>query len=214
MRRRIEIDWARDLVFDSNIIYEPTSGHRYTGYSLGAAGFAFYEEGWDNPYQHPPFGIVSDRFTITNNIFAGTNRGVDIWGSKVGGFSNAVIANNVFITNSNPIVIPNSAKHYNVQIRNNVFYSGTVSSKGGLTWSNNCWRPGVGGRQAGPGDLMVDPGLVNPAAGRVAGSIDANQYRLQAGSPCRGAGIALPQVTRDFWGTTRSNPPDIGAHEY
>ncbi|HEX2977482.1 MAG TPA: hypothetical protein VHO68_16230, partial [Bacteroidales bacterium] len=40
-----------------------------------------------------------------------------------------------------------------------------------------------------------------------------NNFHLQAQTPCRSSGVFLPDVTYDFTGRTRSNPPSIGAFE-
>lgn len=40
------------------------------------------------------------------------------------------------------------------------------------------------------------------------------QLRLTTGSPAIGAGIAVPEVSHDFFGNARSHLPDIGHHEF
>jgi len=53
--------------------------------------------------------------------------------------------------------------------------------------------------------LSTDPKFVN-ANGR--------DFHLQSGSPAINAGVAVSVVTTDYDGTTRANPPEIGAYEY
>ena len=55
---------------------------------------------------------------------------------------------------------------------------------------------------------------INPAiAHSIASDPRLNaDYTLQADSPCKGAGVNVG-VTTDYAGTTRANPPSIGAYE-
>jgi len=107
---------------------------------------------------------------------------------------------------------------------NNIFYSnGTLryNIKDGSTnyWSNNCfygthqmptglfgsWQTGT------PSDsykITSNPLFVNPASGM-------DGFKLQAGSPCIGAGkVITGNGGYDFWGNVLYNGnPDIGAEE-
>lgn len=55
-----------------------------------------------------------------------------------------------------------------------------------------------------PHDLAVNPLFVNAAA---------FNYVLAGNSPCLGAGVFIPGIVIDLAGTTRPNPPSVGAYE-
>jgi hypothetical protein len=63
------------------------------------------------------------------------------------------------------------------------------------------------------GRLVGDPKLINPML-PVKGSIpDTNNYRITPGSPAINAGVALGQVSVDFFQQARTGALDIGADE-
>ena len=62
----------------------------------------------------------------------------------------------------------------------------------------------IQGGYPGTGNLSADPLFVGAPA----------DLHLQAGSPCRGAGIAVRSLTLDKDGATRASPPSIGAYEF
>ena len=47
--------------------------------------------------------------------------------------------------------------------------------------------------------ISVDPMFVNYGDSTAAGA----DFHLQPGSPLKGAGVTLPQVTNDYYGTSR-----------
>jgi hypothetical protein len=85
----------------------------------------------------------------------------------------------------------------------------------GTVFSHNAF---CGRHENAPEDahaITSDPMLKRPGSGRDGfGSVDG--YKLQAGSPCIGAGMALRRNgERDFWGgiLPKGSPIDIGAHQ-
>lgn len=48
----------------------------------------------------------------------------------------------------------------------------------------------------------------------IAGVVGGGDYHLLAGSPARGAGVALAEVPTDLDGRTRADPPAVGAYEF
>lgn len=85
----------------------------------------------------------------------------------------------------------------------------------GLSWQgggaltanyNDYFANGVNysGTSAGPNDLAVNPAFVDAAA---------FNYALSPSSTCIGAGVFILGVTTDLAGTTRPNPPSIGAYQ-
>lgn len=86
-----------------------------------------------------------------------------------------------------------------VVLRNNIFKDTEEiqDASAALTYSNNCWR-NTTHTLAGAGDISGDPLFTNEGA---------DDFTLQAGSPCRDAGadVGLPYQGTD---------PDMGAFEY
>lgn len=102
---------------------------------------------------------------------------------------------------------------------NNLFFvEGTVNcdfgSIGNVAFDHNAFHGDFRGCPADPHAVLTDPPLVEPGSG-AEGFDSLAGYRLRPGSPCRGAGIPIPNNGgRDFFG--QELPPDeapsIGAH--
>lgn len=130
----------------------------------------------------------------------------------------------------NGIRLGSTAQVTNIILKNNLFDGGLsaanvqVLNGSTLTSDNNCfdenaaWDFDIGGvntswanwQVAGydANGLFEDALMVNPGA---------DDFHLQAGSPCRGAGAIDTGVTHDYDGVARPDPPtqpDIGAYEY
>jgi len=94
------------------------------------------------------------------------------------------------------------------------FYFGTadVFANAGSAIDHNIWYNMDSGcpDNVVPEDkesICVDPKLTNET------SINAIVPTLTAGSPAIGAGVPLSNVTADFNGTARPNPPAVGAYQ-
>jgi hypothetical protein len=125
---------------------------------------------------------------------------------------NAHFYNNVFYTeNAVPMTISDQP---HVVFRNNIFYSKKAAYRYPRrpVFQNNVFFGPHHVRDTKA--LRVDPKLVHPGPPKD-GYEHADNYRIQADSPCRDAGVPIQDNGgRDFWG----NPlyrglPDIGAHE-
>ncbi len=66
---------------------------------------------------------------------------------------------------------------------------------------------------SGAGDRCVDPKVVSLPAWTGEASLDGVDLHLQAGSPARGSGVAVPGVLTDFDEAARSGAVDIGAFQ-
>lgn len=87
-------------------------------------------------------------------------------------------------------------------------------------------RNGTGGYESGtdwcPSILNIgescdteDPMFIHEPASPISAESDLDNFNFKpaAGSPATGAGVAIPEIDRDFNGNRRSNPPTIGAIE-
>ena len=83
-------------------------------------------------------------------------------------------------------------------VRNNNLYHGirTISCPTGYT-----------------NEICADPLFVNEPTWNGEASLDNFNFNLTSGSPAKGAGALIQNLTTDQYGTTRSNPPSIGAVE-
>jgi len=97
----------------------------------------------------------------------------------------------------------------NIIAQNNILQGFNIGlnwqTGGTITANHNCFYANTtnyNNTSAGAGDIMADPLLNAPAS---------YDFTLQSGSPCKGAAVALPDITVDYAGTPR--PPSIGAYE-
>lgn len=126
--------------------------------------------------------------TIVGNGFGDSfDRGGS--GISIGPINHEKIQNNIVVSNNggiNSLEDSNSDNHHNLVWGNVVNY--------------------VGDAAVGEGDLLFDPGFVDP---------NAKDYRLKADSPAVDAG-ATTSVTVDYAGNPRPHgaAPDIGAYEF
>ena len=182
-----------------------------------------------------PMPPVSTGQVIINNIVSGCSSNLIIGTQQPGGgLNNGLVANNVFINGRadvanavDNVVIGLGASVANSRFINNIIVQtlpGDLTLIQGspdlstLTVSNNLyssapsgWFPGESGRVVG------DPLFVNglpplPDGGLVP---DPADFRLSYDSPALDAGLALAEVTGDFFGESRigSGPIDIGLDE-
>ncbi len=108
----------------------------------------------------------------------------------------------------------------NTLFANNIFYAdGTVrwdlGQSRGTRFQRNAFYGHHENRPDDPEAITADPRLTQPGRG-AEGRSSLGGYRLRTGSPCRAAGLALPDHgTRDFWGNPLPphGPVDLGAHQ-
>lgn len=167
--------------------------------------------------------INSDGLTIQNNIITRYTHGILYDGQgKSSGMHNCYIAHNTFYRGYREAIriveskIPSTGN----EVVNNIFDHNKaykpidgvdVGSQPGFKFHHNGWsHPPV--FASGPNDVIGDSRLlllnrhydfVDPAA----------QFKLKENSPMRDAGKYIPAIKTDFWGTPRTAPFCIGAHE-
>jgi hypothetical protein len=128
--------------------------------------------------------------------------------------------NNLFITGSTPIHGPHSRSRY---VRNFYWCLGERGFDADGCHSIEEWSAATGQEKAGEKivGLYADPKLIMPDPEAEVLTKPMSPYTLQvcmlqAGSPCIGAGIPIPDSGgHDFWGNgvPKGKPPAIGAHE-
>jgi hypothetical protein len=108
----------------------------------------------------------------------------------------------------------------NTLFANNIFYAdGTMrwdlGGSRGTRFEHNAFYGHHENQPDDAGAITADPRLTQPGSGRD-GRNTLGGYRLRGGSPCRGAGLALPdRGRRDFWGDPlpAKGPVDVGAYQ-
>ena len=163
---------------------------------------------------------------IVNNIIA--------YASKIGirnkadgrpGMDNVTIANNTLVGNTTGISSSEPANSTDLIIENNIIYLCSTLIDGAAlkaTFDYNCWGSDVAAKYRGANDVIGNPGLVNATNRPDVNNIHPEYYAVDTGGAVlgQGANLAAEFATapaadvQDYWGSARSAPWDIGAHEY
>jgi len=181
---------------------------RIYGIVMGDENFALYGNSHNN--------------SIINNLVYGCYLNIRYWsGAGNTALIDCLIAGNTSV-NGDPgdgqinISLPGGiGVHSGNIIRDNICRQDgvndvmTLGTAVGITVGYQCFSKAAPVICQGPGDVTADPLLAETDTFR-----NPLWYKLQAGSPARGAGIALAALTNDYWQSARSSPPDIGAHEF
>jgi len=136
--------------------------------------------------------------TFFGNVVLNSARGLSMGaGDSPGGITNdySLVQNNIIINGSQPAIIETGTTGTHNVYKNNLVFGGNTYIQ-----LNNGLRA--------TGTIVADPLFVNNT-GTAAGN-----YRLQSGSPARGAGLSLAGIPNDFAGVIRpqSGATDIGAY--
>jgi parallel beta-helix repeat protein len=202
------IERSRYVTVDANIVWNTNmpAFYRFDDVSHGIIMANEYDSNFPNH--------ILGNVRYTNNIIINTRYAlgyVDI--EAGGGAKNTLFANNTVYKASKQTLRLEDDDLTGSVVENNIFYQVNgwplahhVAT--GVTFRTNAWYGGTPPANVQhAGDVLLDPKLVNP------GGYAATDYKLQTGSPCIGAGTAN-SVTTDYWGTARTSPWSIGAHEY
>jgi len=171
---------------------------------------------------HVTGGGVQDTYIYNNVIYVGASLDIPIilYGDWEGWPDNTHYYNNIFYADG-------TARYAYATSRNpdgTYNYNSGLGSSTNNVFSNNVFYGNHVDRPTDPNEITDDPNLVNPGSGgNGRGTLDG--YKLQAGSPCIGAGTDTgidyndPNYANgglDFWGNQLPdiNAPDIGAHQF
>lgn len=121
---------------------------------------------------------------------------------------NYQVYNNVFYKPGGIVFDADPGLHgVSLNVYNNILI-GSKAEWGNYTYGNNCYGGGISAPGSDAHPVNADPAMVHPGTG------DPDGYKLQAGSPCLGAGLAISDNGgKDYRGQSVGNPPNIGAHE-
>ena len=166
--------------------------------------------------------LYGDAPTLTNNVIAG-NKATFTGGNSGGGIrcdkSDAKLMNNT-ITGNWAVAGPGAGIYCydcDVTMTNTIVWNGSYGiylNDSDITVSYSDVQGGKNGGIAtvnqsvknwGTGNITADPKFVNAAT---------ENYHLLYYSPCIDKGTSSGAPAEDIGGTSRSMPPDIGAHEY
>jgi len=202
------IDKAKNIIVARNFIYntgDPTyfrNGWACTGIMIADEVYQSYTPGHDR--------------RIVNNILVGNGCNFMYWNT---GLTGTHLYNDIFVNNTlvNPqgtnIKIDSGAiPHSNVQIKNNIVTQTTgtlqnVAQDTGLIFANNLWSASVTGVAWGTNSIIGNPLFVGGS------TYDPTSYKIQTTSPAIDMSATPAIITTDFFNTTRTTTPDIGAHE-
>jgi hypothetical protein len=160
----------------------------------------------------------SSNVVVRNNLIRGCYHSVYAWSLyPTNGLINCMFAGNTFgpVDGDANVRFHCDTNYGNVFI-NNIVYDDSVTGSmlnDGFVCTNNLWYPAVGTNMAGSGDVLADP-LLRQYGETGPGELTYEWFQLSIASPARDAGIANANLTADFLGTTRDDPPDIGGLQY
>lgn len=198
--QNLYVNNASNVLIQRNIVYNTPNN-----YVQAIAGITLADE--------QPTSLSANN-TFINNFVYNAHFCAFCWTFVANtGLTNVLIANNTmagFSTGSS--LSSPSVVNTNSSIRNNIVTGAvTVPSAAGLTFSNNLWAAPPANASSSS-DVIGNPQLA--ATGNTGpGQLSAGYFKLLATSPAIRKGMALPQVTTDFFGTPRKAAPDIGGDE-
>jgi parallel beta-helix repeat protein len=175
--------------------------------------------------------LYSHGYTITNNLMMGCSVNFAFWGPSLihtgSGLSGSLIANNTMVNavsnNSTPKAIEFDKGLYtgarfinNIVIQNTgslIYFDSSIN--GALTFSNNLWSATPPSSVKSSTDIIGDP-MLTKSGTFSPGTLTPNYFMLQSGSPTIDKGVALTEISTDFFNVVRPQGTayDIGAHEF
>ena len=203
------VDSARDATVRRNMVYQTKSEYIMYGITIGAetalpSGVYIYNNLVMGCLAN--FQVDSNVTTLSNvrvayNAFVDSVGGISdytmgvLYRTNISSFSNSTFENN--------IVLEEAADRIPISLG---------ASHSGLTLDHNCWNKAPVAAARGTGDVTGDP-LLAKTGSTGAGGLGPGYFEILANSPAKDKGIALGEVTDDYFGTPRGSAPDIGAYE-
>lgn len=233
---------ATNVTFSGNVSYDSRSiFYLQNCRTCRVDGNLFYVSATNNAYRAPTSPnaqsvMTGDEVTTPpssdnvwcNNLIRGCT--CNFWAWPLGGQTNsglcrATIVNNTFADAAGAYCVALSAMTDSTVFQNNLMLRTPATTNiatigvlendatNDIALSANLWWPSTPVSMSGTGGVEEDPLLVQ-SGGTGAGELTYLWFRLWPTSPARGAGIANANLTTDYLGTTRSDPPDIGGLQF
>ena len=209
------------VTLSNNLIYW-TGDTFWSKFNDGSSGILLSNEDLGPGYP------ISHDVDVLNNIVIGCKANIDFWNGSgqqpVSSMVNYQIANNTLVEAAQYGIRLDApyggGVHSGNRVANNLVLQqthtvGNLGTGTGITFDHNQWSRTPTSGFGGTGDVIGAPLLVDSGHALTPGTADADWYKLTSSSPARGVGATdVSDVTDDYFGTARSSPPDMGAHEY
>lgn len=213
---------STNVIINGNYIYNTDETYYRQVYPANGITLANESSQPDQPH--------IDNVIISNNIIINVGHGINYWQDPelpidpANTYSNILIAYNVIAESHIDALefdlvdttLYNAPQ--NARLHNNVIYAGQNENAVALfnaepwTISHNSWPDGLPNGLSSNNlnnSVTAKPDLLNPTTGTPPGG-----FMLKPQSPLRGAGLVLPEIAYDFWGTLRHDEtPSIGIYE-
>ena len=193
-----------ETLVERNIFFHDTNGFsKNVGPKGGRHGIVLRDErqydnkGWEKSQNNTIVNNLIVNIILPNNSKLGTPAGLQVAG--IASLKNCLIANNTFYNCAMSLDFPGAkASDRNwtgCEIKNNIFVPKNTHGNAddtNIDWGYNCWGTKSPPAQAeGLNDVYLNPQLVNPNVIVAASTIDPNNYKLKASSPCINSGIGV-----------------------
>lgn len=175
--------------------------------------------------QEEPFETMeAGELLIYNNLVVGCKHNVFLGAGYKGqyGFDQVYFYHNTLVNAVEfGVNLSDRAPLTDIKFWNNIIYdntdTGQLATVGGnpeISCRYNGWSATPTASARGTGDVYGDLKLANPDAAITPGAIDPDNYRKLGTSPAIFAGVAIPDVTVDYYDGVRNDPPDLGFDEF
>ncbi|MCC6747241.1 MAG: right-handed parallel beta-helix repeat-containing protein [Deltaproteobacteria bacterium] len=212
-------DRSQHLVLEGNYLYTTTAKYDRKDNGQRAVGINLAVESGDHQ------ATLATDVLIANNVIVGTGKGIGFWWDGANGaaqntYQNVRILYNVIKDTLGPAlnfskVGSGATAPSGCRAQNNIFFAGkdgtTFSLGNPAAWSlsHNLYPGGVPAGFVEPTSLAGDPRFVSPVLGG-----PAEGFKLQAGSPAVGKGLAQAEMPRDLWCAPRpASATALGVHQ-
>ncbi len=202
-------------IMQGNISYCST-GNAIDSYETQNGILVGDEKGVPIPLEFAGTRHSSSDNTFINNIVIGCNHNLAVGTDQS---TNNLFAFNTFVDSAGSTTEPYNIIFFRGTATNSRFVNNIIVQEdnraiafnggSGVIFANNIWSKEPPVNVSGEGNIIGDPLLKKNGL-----HYSPEWFELMDLSPARNKAILIPEVTVDFYGHTRSEPPDIGAIEF